>query len=96
MGKRKTYSLDTQPGVFQLRDALAGVFETAGKYNCNTQSWSGCYGHNGADDAVDLLAREVEGIPVKVIWSRYDEFHQLLWGPLCQQNHELTWIKMDI
>ena len=27
MGKRKTYSLDTQSSVFQLRDALAGVLK---------------------------------------------------------------------
>ncbi len=66
-------------GVFQLRDALAGVFETA-EENITVihKAGSGCYGHNGADDAAldaAILAKEVEGIPVKVVWSRYDEFH---------------------
>ena len=38
---------------------------------------SGCYGHNGADDvALDaaLLARALPGIPVKLQWTRGDEF----------------------
>lgn len=42
---------------------------------------AGCYGHNGADDvALDaaLLARAVEGSPVRVQWSREDE---LAWAP---------------
>lgn len=43
---------------------------------------AGCYGHNGADDvALDaaLLARAVDGRPVRVQWSREDEF---AWEPL--------------
>jgi nicotinate dehydrogenase subunit B len=43
---------------------------------------AGCYGHNGADDvAFDavLLARAVEGRPVRVQWSREDE---LAWAPM--------------
>ena len=37
---------------------------------------SGCYGHNGADDAAAdaaLLARAVPGKPVRIQWSRHDE-----------------------
>ncbi len=37
---------------------------------------SGCYGHNGADDAAAdaaLLARAVPGRPVRIQWSRNDE-----------------------
>jgi CO/xanthine dehydrogenase Mo-binding subunit len=43
---------------------------------------AGCYGHNAADDAAHdavLLAREVPGRTVQVVWTREDE---LGWGPL--------------
>ncbi|CAH2924559.1 MAG: Uncharacterized aldehyde oxidase, molybdopterin-binding subunit [uncultured Paraburkholderia sp.] len=43
---------------------------------------SGCYGHNGADDAAldaALLARAVAGRPVKLQWMRDDEF---AWAPI--------------
>jgi nicotinate dehydrogenase subunit B len=43
---------------------------------------SGCYGHNGADDAAmdaAVLAQAVPGRPVQVVWSRPDE---LSWSPL--------------
>lgn len=43
---------------------------------------AGCYGHNGADDvALDaaLVARALPGTPVRVQWSRADEFG---WAPL--------------
>jgi len=43
---------------------------------------AGCYGHNGADDAAfdaALLAREVPKRPVKLQWSRQDEF---AWSPV--------------
>lgn len=42
---------------------------------------AGCYGHNGADDAAleaALLARAAPGRPVKLQWSREDEF---AWEP---------------
>jgi CO/xanthine dehydrogenase Mo-binding subunit len=45
---------------------------------------SGCYGHNGADDvALDaaLLARAVEGSPVRVQWSREEELGWSAFGP---------------
>jgi nicotinate dehydrogenase subunit B len=45
---------------------------------------SGCYGHNGADDAAMdavLLAREVRGRPLKLQWSRADEFAWEPFGP---------------
>lgn len=43
---------------------------------------AGCYGHNGADDAAfdaALLAREVPKRPVKLQWTRQDEF---AWSPV--------------
>jgi CO/xanthine dehydrogenase Mo-binding subunit len=45
---------------------------------------AGCYGHNGADDvALDaaLLARAVEGSPVRLQWSREDELGWAPFGP---------------
>jgi CO/xanthine dehydrogenase Mo-binding subunit len=45
---------------------------------------AGCYGHNAADDAAfdaALLAREVPGRPVKVVWSRADELGWAPFGP---------------
>jgi CO/xanthine dehydrogenase Mo-binding subunit len=44
---------------------------------------AGCYGHNGADDvALDaaLLARAVEGRPVRVQWTRADELARSPFG----------------
>ena len=41
----------------------------------------GCYGHNGADDAgadAALIASRVPGPPIRVQWSRRDEFQ---WAP---------------
>jgi nicotinate dehydrogenase subunit B len=70
-------------GVFPLRGNLATVLEMpTGTVDVVHVSGSGCYGHNGADDvALDaaLLAREVEGRPVKVQWMRDDEF---AWAPI--------------
>jgi CO/xanthine dehydrogenase Mo-binding subunit len=45
---------------------------------------SGCYGHNGADDAAAdaaLLARALPGKAVRVVWSRADEHGWEPYGP---------------
>ncbi|NNC91026.1 MAG: molybdopterin-dependent oxidoreductase [Acidimicrobiia bacterium] len=69
-------------GVFPLRKEVAQALdlpETA--VRVVHMEGAGCYGHNGADDcAFDaaVLAREVPGKPVRVQWSRADEF---LWEP---------------
>jgi CO/xanthine dehydrogenase Mo-binding subunit len=68
-------------GVYPLRAALADLLGVAAeKVHVVRAEGSGCYGHNGADDvAADavLLARET-GRPVRVQWSRGDEF---AWEP---------------
>ena len=72
-------------GVFPLRRDLAkamGLDEAA--VRCIHREGSGCYGHNGADDvALDaaLLARAVEGRPVRLQWMRDDEFTWEPYGP---------------
>jgi nicotinate dehydrogenase subunit B len=45
---------------------------------------SGCYGHNGADDAAAdaaLIARALPGVPVRVQWSREQEHAWEPFGP---------------
>ena len=45
---------------------------------------SGCYGHNGADDAAAdaaLIARELPGVPVRVQWMREQEHGWEPYGP---------------
>jgi nicotinate dehydrogenase subunit B len=69
-------------GVFPLRAGLAKVFRVEpSQIVVEHREGSGCYGHNGADDvALDaaLVARAVNGRPVKVQWMREDEFR---WEP---------------
>ncbi len=68
-------------GVFPLRGALADLLELPiEQVRVIFQEGAGCYGHNGGDDAAAdaaLLARAVGG-PVRVQWSREDEF---AWEP---------------
>jgi nicotinate dehydrogenase subunit B len=69
-------------GVYNLRADLALVFALpAERIVVEHVEGAGCYGHNGADDVgleAALLARAVEGRPVKLLWSREDE---MAWAP---------------
>lgn len=69
-------------GIFNLRRDLAMVLGMAEEDIVVTHAeGAGCYGHNGADDvALDaaLLARAAGGRPVRLQWSREDEF---AWEP---------------
>ena len=82
-GKVRVWS-HTQ-GVFPLRGDLAKALRLGDDQVTVTHvQGSGCYGHNGADDvALDaaLLARAVQGRPVKVQWMRDDEFAWEPYGP---------------
>ncbi|MBJ3775786.1 xanthine dehydrogenase family protein molybdopterin-binding subunit [Acuticoccus mangrovi] len=64
--------------VYRLKAALAEVLGLdPATVDVIHRNGAGCYGHNGADDvALDaaLLARAVPGRPVRVVWSRADEF----------------------
>ncbi len=63
-------------GVYPLRKALAEMLRRpAETIRCIHMGGSGCYGHNGADDAAAdaaLLASSFPGRPVRVQWTRED------------------------
>ena len=69
-------------GVYPDRKAIAQMLGMPlDKVRCIHTEGSGCYGHNGADDAAGdaaLIARALPGRPVKVQWMR-DQEH--LWEP---------------
>jgi len=64
--------------VFPLKRSLAGVLRMdESRIDVVHVPGAGCYGHNGADDAAldaALAARAVPGRPVRMQWSRMDEF----------------------
>jgi CO/xanthine dehydrogenase Mo-binding subunit len=64
-------------GVYPLRAALAELLRMPPeRVRCIHVEGSGCYGHNGADDAAAhaaLLARALPGRPVRVQWMREQE-----------------------
>ncbi len=65
-------------GIFPLRDELTRVIDLpADAMRLTFAENAGCYGHNGADDAAleaALIARALPGRPVRLQWSRADEF----------------------
>lgn len=65
-------------GMHPLR---ANIAATLGlpleKVACHHRQGAGCYGHNGADDAAldaALVAMELPGQPIRLCWSREEEF----------------------
>jgi CO/xanthine dehydrogenase Mo-binding subunit len=72
-------------GVFPDRDAIAEMLRLPiEKVRCIHTEGSGCYGHNGADDAAAdaaLLARAMPGRPVRVQWMREQEHGFEPYGP---------------
>jgi CO/xanthine dehydrogenase Mo-binding subunit len=72
-------------GIFGLRREIAFVLRMPEeKVIVRHAEGAGCYGHNGADDAAldaALLARLAKGRPVRLQWSREDEFAWEPYGP---------------
>jgi nicotinate dehydrogenase subunit B len=70
-------------GIFPLREDMARVLKIPeDAMHVTFVENAGCYGHNGADDAAleaALIARALPGRPVRLQWSRADEFG---WEPL--------------
>jgi nicotinate dehydrogenase subunit B len=72
-------------GVYPDRAAIAEMLGMpAAKVRCIHVEGSGCYGHNGADDAAAdaaLIARAMSGTPVRVQWMREQEHAWEPFGP---------------
>jgi CO/xanthine dehydrogenase Mo-binding subunit len=64
-------------GVYPLRDTLGKMLDLpVEKIHVKGVPGSGCYGHNGADDAAAdaaLLAMAYPGTPIRLQWSRDEE-----------------------
>ena len=65
-------------GVFPLRAALAKTLGLEPPHiTVHHVQGSGCYGHNGADDAAAdaaIIAMQMPGKPIRVRWRREEEF----------------------
>jgi CO/xanthine dehydrogenase Mo-binding subunit len=72
-------------GVYPDRQAIAEMLHLPlSSVRCVHVEGSGCYGHNGADDAAAdaaLIAREMPGKPVRVQWMREQENAWEPFGP---------------
>lgn len=72
-------------GVFPDRQAIAEMLgKPPDKVHCIHVQGSGCYGHNGADDAAAdaaLIASHLPGRPIRVQWMREQEFAWEPFGP---------------
>jgi CO/xanthine dehydrogenase Mo-binding subunit len=72
-------------GVYPLRKAIAEMLSMpVERVRCIHVEGSGCYGHNGADDAAAdaaLLARALPDRPVRVQWMREQEHAWEPYGP---------------
>jgi nicotinate dehydrogenase subunit B len=70
-------------GVFSLQRALADLLRVPrARVRCVHMEGSGCYGHNGADDAAAdaaVIAQTLPGRPIRLQWMREQEFG---WEPL--------------
>jgi CO/xanthine dehydrogenase Mo-binding subunit len=75
-------------GMYPLREAIAHTLDlSVEEVRCIHREASGCYGHNGADDAAcdsAVLAMSVPGTPVRLQWERADEFKWEPFGPAMQ------------
>jgi CO/xanthine dehydrogenase Mo-binding subunit len=65
-------------GVFPLRGALARTLKLAPEQiTVQHVQGSGCYGHNGADDAAAdaaIVAMQTPDVPIRIRWRREEEF----------------------
>jgi nicotinate dehydrogenase subunit B len=72
-------------GVYPDRQGIAEMLRMpASSVRCIHVEGSGCYGHNGADDAAAdaaLIARALPGTPVRVQWMREQEHAWEPFGP---------------
>ncbi|MPZ89847.1 MAG: molybdopterin-dependent oxidoreductase, partial [Nitriliruptorales bacterium] len=81
-------------GVYDLRRELSRALALpVGRIEVEFLEGSGCYGHNGSDDAAyeaALLARHAEGRPVRLQWMREEELGWAPYGPAAVAELEAT------
>ncbi|MEX3633941.1 molybdopterin cofactor-binding domain-containing protein [Paraburkholderia sp. BR14320] len=81
-------------GVYPLHAGIAEMLAMPpGKVRCVHVEGSGCYGHNGADDAAAdaaLIARELPGRPVRVQLMREQEHMWEPFGPAMTVDAKAT------
>jgi nicotinate dehydrogenase subunit B len=72
-------------GVYPDRQGIAEMLRMPpANVRCIHVEGSGCYGHNGADDAAAdaaLIARALPGVPVRLQWTREQEHAWEPFGP---------------
>ncbi len=72
-------------GVYPDRQGIAEMLRMPpASVRCIHVEGSGCYGHNGADDAAAdaaLIARALPGVPVRLEWTREQEHAWEPFGP---------------
>ncbi|MGH8636262.1 MAG: molybdopterin cofactor-binding domain-containing protein, partial [Burkholderiales bacterium] len=72
-------------GPYPLRDEIGRILGIdRASIVVRHMEGAGCYGHNGADDAAFdavIIARAVPGSPVRLQWTREDEFGWEPFGP---------------
>ncbi len=77
-------------GVFQLKGAIAAVVGMdESKVRLIHTPGSGCYGHNGADDAAAdaaVIACQLPNNPVRILYSRKNECQNSTLGPAMRTN----------
>ena len=91
-------------GMYPLRGAIARVVGLAeSQVRCIHMEAAGCFGHNGGDDAAcdaAAIAMQFPGRPVRLQWSRADEFQWEPYGSamsievkagLDQKGHIVEW-----
>jgi nicotinate dehydrogenase subunit B len=75
-------------GMYPLRTGIAHVLNlNIENVRCIHYEASGCYGHNGADDAAcdaAAIAMGYPGVPVRLQWERIDE---MTWEPYGSAMH---------
>ncbi len=81
-------------GMYPLRKSLAELLGMPPEaVRCVHTEGSGCYGHNGADDAAAdaaLIARALPGRPVRVQWMREQEHAWEPYGPAMSMEAEAS------
>jgi nicotinate dehydrogenase subunit B len=81
-------------GVFPDRRAIAEMLgRPIEQVRCIHVEGSGCYGHNGADDAAAdaaVIARAMPGVPIRVQWMREQEHLFEPYGPAMQGKLRAT------